>query len=253
MSWPQTIIHLPVACVKALYACAMIPLGVSGHPLTLPTLYRRGIDSSADAWSDTVAGVGPLILLVGEQSTKQLLCTLTGVANAFSLATAPLGLLSIVTSLLRLCGMENLRAFIGHDLEARTVAAVEMTRVNCGGVYAELVDGYLTRNTNGHPAGVAIGISMLEGEFSSLNQEVVRQVMECDSYKESKRRKGIPDDCAQVRWCIQIVTHDATAEIVDKVVEILASIHGLDLTDPRIRRFRSRSRALCTPYYFILL
>lgn len=243
---------VPAASMKAIYVCVIMPLSVCGNPL--PTLYRRTIDPSSDAWSDTIAGIGPLILLVGEQSTKQLLCTVTGVANAFSLATAPLGLLTIVTSLLRLCGMERLRAFIGHDLEARTVAAVEMTRVNCGGVYAELVDGYLIRNTNGHPAGVAMGVSMIEGDFtSSLNEEVVRQVMECDAYKERKRVNGIPEDCAQVHWCIQITSTDTTAEIVDEVVEMLASLHGVDLMDLGVGQFQRRFRVLCKLQSFALL
>ncbi|KAH9477754.1 hypothetical protein JR316_0009982 [Psilocybe cubensis] len=229
-----------MASVKAIYACVMGALSASAHPL--PILHRRGIDPSSDAWSETIAGIGPLILLVGEQSTKQLLCTVTGLANAFSLATAPLGLLSIVTSLIRLCGLEKLRAFIGHDLEARTVAAVEMTRVNCGGVYAELVDGYLKRNTNGNPAGVAIEISMLEGNFDTHNQEVVKQVMECDSYQARKRRKGIPDDCAQIHWCTQIVDPNTTADTVDKIVDMLTSIHGIDSTCPKLQRFRTRLR-----------
>jgi len=71
------------------------------------------VDPSTDEWSSTLSGVGPLILLIGERSTKQVLRNIRGLSSAFSLAAAPLGLLSVATSLIRFCGIQYLRAFIG--------------------------------------------------------------------------------------------------------------------------------------------
>jgi len=62
-----------------------------------------------------------------------------GLADAVSLAAAPLSLLSVVTSLIKCCGIERLWAFISYELEARAVGAIEMTQVNCGDIYAEIV------------------------------------------------------------------------------------------------------------------
>jgi hypothetical protein len=83
--------------------------------------------------------------------------------SRFSLAAAPLGLLSVVTSLMRFCGIQRLRAFIGCELEARTVAGVEFTRVNCGGVHAHLTDGYVVRSIAANPASQLVAVSILEG------------------------------------------------------------------------------------------
>jgi hypothetical protein len=75
------------------------------------------VDSSYDAWATALSDIGPLILLVGERSTKQLLRDVRGFASAFSLATAPLGLVSVVTSLVRMRGSHRLRSFLGYELE----------------------------------------------------------------------------------------------------------------------------------------
>ena len=93
----------------------------------------------------------------------QLLQNLKGFVTAFNLAPAPLGLLSIVTSLIRLCGIHLLRAFIGRELEARLAAAVEMTRVNCNGVQAQLVDGYIVRRVTNDSAKQVAGATLLGG------------------------------------------------------------------------------------------
>ncbi len=110
------------------------------QPHTLPRKIQSigYIDPSTDEWSSTLSGVGPLILLIGERSTKQVLRNVRGPASAFSLAAAPLGLLSVVTSLIRFCGIQRLRAFIGYELEPRMMAGMEVTRVNCGGVRYEI-------------------------------------------------------------------------------------------------------------------
>src|SRR4051812_18554894 len=62
------------------------------------------IDANTDAWAEALSGISPLILLIGERKTKQLLRDVRGVPGIMALAVAPLGLLSILTSMVRLCG-----------------------------------------------------------------------------------------------------------------------------------------------------
>ncbi|OCK78584.1 hypothetical protein K432DRAFT_259571, partial [Lepidopterella palustris CBS 459.81] len=66
-----------------------------------------------------LSGIAPLVVLIGEKNTKQVLRDVRGFHNVYSLAVAPLGLISVLTSLIRLRGSRHLRAFIGYELEAR--------------------------------------------------------------------------------------------------------------------------------------
>ena len=77
-------------------------LAISNIPWVCSFPVRRGIesigavDSSADAWAAALFDVGPLILLVGERNTKQLLRDMRGVHSILSLAFAPPGLISVL-------------------------------------------------------------------------------------------------------------------------------------------------------------
>src|SRR5579871_2029144 len=92
---------------------------VWASPVPRGLILTRSLDYAPDAWADTLSGVGPLIILIGERNTKQLLRNFRGFHHIYSLALAPLGLLSLLTSTIRMCGSQRLRGFIGYELEAR--------------------------------------------------------------------------------------------------------------------------------------
>lgn len=221
----------------------LLLLGVPQLVVGAPSLHPEQLDPAPSAWAEPIAGVGPLILLIGERSTKQLLPNLRGLHNAFGLSAAPLGLLSIVTSLIRLCGVQRLRAFIGHELEARAVVGLEITRANCAGVHAELVDGYVVRRAGANSQSAVVGAALLEGEFvdgGEIGKEALLQIQACDDFEREKLRNGIPTEVAPVQWCLKIVTENVTKEVVQGVVRMMseASNFGKDSTDD-LRRFES--------------
>src|SRR2546423_1681094 len=161
----------------------MAPATATGH-----------VDNSLDEWAAALSTIGPLLLLVGERSTKQLLRDVRGMASAFSLAAAPLGLVSVVVSLLRLRGSHSLRSFLGYELESRSVAALELSQVNSNGIHAELIDGYIIRSTAAISSSHAgtLGVSVLSGDFEDVAPEMVNQLQACHSYEILKTLLRIP-------------------------------------------------------------
>ena len=67
-----------------------LPSAVTATPLSLPprSLIPVTVDFAQDVWAEALSGVTPLILLVGERSTRQLLRNVRSVWNGFSLAAS---------------------------------------------------------------------------------------------------------------------------------------------------------------------
>ncbi|OKL56722.1 hypothetical protein UA08_08034 [Talaromyces atroroseus] len=76
---------------------------------------------SADEWSDLendlVTDLAPLISLFGEQVTTQCMSELITALDDYIFALAPIGILTALVSLIRICGNSTLRAFIGRASE----------------------------------------------------------------------------------------------------------------------------------------
>jgi hypothetical protein len=221
------------ATMSSLAAVFLLPIQVLAAPLDL-ALQPRAIqsigyvDPSTDEWSSTLSGIGPLILLVGERTTKQVLRNVHGFSTAFSLAAAPLGLLSVATSLIRFCGTQKLRAFIGYELEARPVVGIEVTRVNCGGVSSHLTHGYVVRSIVANPASQLVAVSILEGKEKGLEAEALARIRASKTFEREKRRLGIPAGDANVNWCLHITAPDFAEEVKYSVVQTLISAVGLE-------------------------
>lgn len=228
----------------------LLPIQILAAPLEL-ALQPRGIqsigsiDPSTDEWSSTLSGIGPLILLVGERSTKQVLRNVRGISNAFSLAAAPLGLLSVTTSLIRLCGTQILRAFIGYELEARTVVGIEVTRVNCGGVSAHLTHGYVVRSIVANPASRLVAVSILDGteKEEGLEDQALARIRASERFEREKSRLGISKGEANVDWCLHITAPDLTEEVMDAIVQTLIKAVRLELSSKEVVEFQRSSMA----------
>ena len=216
------------------------PLDSHAQPRGIQSI--GSIDPSTDEWSSTLSGIGPLILLVGERTTKQVLRNVRGVSSAFSLAAAPLGLLTVATSLIRFCGTQRLRAFIGYELEARTVAGIDVTRVNCGGVSAHLTDGYVVRSIVGSPSSQLIAVSILEGTERGIEAQALVRIKEGDRFNEKKKRLGIPEGEANVEWCLHINIVELTDEVLCHVVQVLTNAIGVGISSKEVIKFIQRLR-----------
>ncbi|KAN0102655.1 hypothetical protein V8E51_010968 [Hyaloscypha variabilis] len=223
-----TVFLLPIQALAA-------PLDHTLQPRAIQSI--GFIDPSSDEWSSTLSGIGPLILLVGERTTKQVLRNVRGFSTAFSLAAAPLGLLSVTTSLIRFCGTQKLRAFIGYELEARPVVGIEVTRVNCGGVSSHLAHGYVVRSIVANPASQLIGVSILEGKEKGLGSEALARIRASKKFEREKRRLGVPEGEANLNWCLHITSPDATEEVKDSVLQTLIKAVGLEPSSKGVVEF----------------
>jgi hypothetical protein len=200
----------------------------SAAPLVprIPTT-TQPLDPSTDEWSSTLSSISPLILLIGERTTKQVLRNVRSPSQAFSLASAPLGLLSIVTCLIRFCGIKELRAWIGYELEARNVVGMEVCRVNCGGVSAHLSGGWVVRSTVGEPASRLIGVGILEGKEMDVVKKAAARIWACEEFERERVRRGIPDGVVGVAWVMHLTSKDASKRTLGLVFTALAEAVGI--------------------------
>ncbi|KAF3080174.1 hypothetical protein TWF706_002821 [Orbilia oligospora] len=86
--------------------------------------------SAAFEWNNftnnLATGLAPLITLFGEQVTKQFLSESLSTWDSIIFAMAPLGILTAIVSVIRICGNASLRAFIGRAQESPGTAEVEL-------------------------------------------------------------------------------------------------------------------------------
>ncbi|KAF3182350.1 hypothetical protein TWF788_006265 [Orbilia oligospora] len=79
-----------------------------------------------DFSNNLATDLAPLITLFGEQVTKQFLSESLSTWDNIIFAMAPLGILTAVVSVIRVCGHSSLRAFIGRAQESPGTAEVEL-------------------------------------------------------------------------------------------------------------------------------
>jgi hypothetical protein len=162
------------------------------------------ISTGYDAWAEALSGVGPLILLIGEKNTKQLLREANGLPGILSMSFAPIGLLSVLTSMIRLCGSQKLRSYLGYEHEPRAAAAMEMTKVNCGGIHAEVIDGIVSRSATSNAMSRALAVLFLRGDTEAAVDESLAQIKACHQFQDKKRAQGCPTDSGNVNWCFRV-------------------------------------------------
>jgi hypothetical protein len=192
----------------------------------------QSVDASQDAWSSTLSGVGPLVLLIGEKSTKQVLRGVRGLPTALSLSTAPLGLFSLVSSFLRLCGAQHVRAYMGYELEPRINAALELTRVNCNGVYGKLVNGYIERSADDEAATRIVQVSYLIEENLEVGaKESLSQLRACLDFELEREKLCIPVSEAGITWCLRVAYSSVNSALAIRMVNCVVSALQIADTD----------------------
>ncbi|KAK6511871.1 hypothetical protein TWF481_000776 [Arthrobotrys musiformis] len=86
--------------------------------------------SMAIEWEDfannLATDLAPLITLFGEQVTKQFMSESLSIWDNIIFAMAPLGILTALVSVIRVCGNSSLRAFIGRAQESPGIAEAEL-------------------------------------------------------------------------------------------------------------------------------
>jgi len=224
-----------------LLALAQFFQPLAAAPVTALNQYdniqTKVIDPGRDMSADTLASIAPLLILIGERTTKQLLRNIRGFTTAFSLGAAPMGLVTVVSSLVRLSGIQPLRSFLGYVSEARVVAAAEITRVNCGGVHSEVVNGQIVRSTSAEATNRAIGVVALQGVVQESKLGVLEQISYCNRFMDSCAERGIPKDAVEVRWCLQLQWERFGSQQCEEALDIIMKAIGWsDLENEKLGR-----------------
>ncbi|KAG8422290.1 hypothetical protein J3459_010528 [Metarhizium acridum] len=83
-------------------------------------------DDLSDFTNNVAQDLGPLLALFGEAVTKQYLSESTTFLDYFTFAMNPLGIITAVVSVIRVCGHPSLRAFIGRSQEGEAAVEAEL-------------------------------------------------------------------------------------------------------------------------------
>ena len=109
---------------------------------------------AAEGWDDfannLATDLAPILQLFGEQVTLQYLAESTSFLDCIIFAIAPLGVLTAVVSVIRICGDGALKAFIGRAQEGSGVAELAL----CSSIGKDTADLYLHGTITrvfGHP------------------------------------------------------------------------------------------------------
>ncbi|KAL4926940.1 ankyrin repeat domain-containing protein [Aspergillus undulatus] len=117
--------------------------------LVLITLFGIPNVQANEAWEDFAnnfaTDLAPLVALFGERLTKQFLAESTRPLDNFIFALCPIGILTAVVSLIRICGNSSLRAFVGRANEPPGEAESELLSCVSEGTAELFNDGGISR------------------------------------------------------------------------------------------------------------
>jgi hypothetical protein len=94
---------------------------------TLVARANKVNDASGELWAAVIANVAPLMALVGERNAKDYMRVASSRTQLAIMASAPLGVLSILVSAVRLSGPRFLRRLLGRESDRKSEALVELT------------------------------------------------------------------------------------------------------------------------------
>ncbi|KAK5994001.1 Ankyrin repeat domain-containing protein 50 [Cladobotryum mycophilum] len=83
-------------------------------------------DDLSDFSNNLASDLGPLLSLFGEAITRQYLSESTSFLDYFIFSMVPIGILTTVVSVIRVCGSPSLRAFIGRAQEGEGAIEAEL-------------------------------------------------------------------------------------------------------------------------------
>ena len=102
-------------------------------------------DDLSDFSNNLAQDLGPLIALFGEPITRQYLSESTTFLDYFIFAVCPLGIITAIVSVIRVCGHSSLRAFIGRSQEGNGVVEAELCTSTSRDVCELFNQGGITR------------------------------------------------------------------------------------------------------------
>ncbi|RYO88649.1 hypothetical protein DL763_005923 [Monosporascus cannonballus] len=134
-------------------------------------------DFNGDEFSNNLfSDLAPLLTLFGEQVTRQFLSMSLCWADNFLLAMGPLGIITIMTSAVRVGGVKKLKALVGRAREGRATAEQELLSSTSDDV-CEVWSGEEIVRLLGNPAGMKNLLITSEGEVHDLKSAVRCEVL----------------------------------------------------------------------------
>jgi len=108
--------------------CFHFTIGIAIVTLSLavPAQALAGPQDWDDFANNFATDLAPILVLFGEQATKQFLSESTSIWDTIIFGIAPIGVITAVVSAVRLYGSSSLKAFIGRAQEAHGVAEAEL-------------------------------------------------------------------------------------------------------------------------------
>ncbi|KAK4145152.1 ankyrin repeat-containing domain protein [Dichotomopilus funicola] len=94
--------------------------------LVAPAHALSGPDDWNDFSNNFATDLAPILVLFGEQASKQFLSESTSIWDSIIFGIAPIGVITAVVSVIRLYGSSSLKALIGRAQEAHGVAEAEL-------------------------------------------------------------------------------------------------------------------------------
>lgn len=127
---------------------SILPSHIALYALALAPAFRRAAaagDDLSDFSNNLAQDLGPLLALFGEPVTRQYLSESTTFLDYFIFAMCPLGIITAVTAVVRVCGHSSLRAFIGRSQEGNGVVEAELCTSTSRDVCELFNNGGITR------------------------------------------------------------------------------------------------------------
>ncbi|KAJ5210723.1 hypothetical protein N7491_010532 [Penicillium cf. griseofulvum] len=107
--------------------------------------FAKADDNWDDFTNNLATDLAPLIVLFGERLTKQFLSESISILDNVIFALSPLGVLTAVVSVIRICGSSSLRAFVGRAQEGPAEAESELLPCVSQSTSELFNDGGITR------------------------------------------------------------------------------------------------------------
>ncbi|KAL7905652.1 hypothetical protein GGI35DRAFT_471538 [Trichoderma velutinum] len=130
-------------------------------------------DGLSDFSNNLASDLGPLLSLFGDAVTRQYLSESTTFIDYFIFAMAPIGIISTITAVIRVCGSSSLRAFIGRAQEGQGTTEAELCTSTSDDVCELFNKGGITR-VLGRPDIIEL-VYISDGDQTNKNQQKEQQ------------------------------------------------------------------------------
>lgn len=126
----RTMIDIPISC---------------GLIIALFSRTANGRETWDDYANNFATDLAPILQLFGEPIVKQFLSESTSILDSVIFAMGPLGVITTIVSLIRVCGTPELKAFIGRAQEGAGQAEVELCSSTGRDICEMFQNGAITR------------------------------------------------------------------------------------------------------------